>query len=175
MTALVLFFFFCQALGAAIGVAASLWGEMSYMSAMWKGQKDIAERAYLRIIGSGMRYGLGLSLLASLFLVILAYVFNTSPQPALTASYWMFIAFAFLIIISAWAIVRKHVSFALGSAATLTAWWLLAYLTLGRLPVFSFGSAIALYVILTAIVYAVLRYVRFLALDSAMKHRLPKP
>ena len=176
MTALILFLFFCQALGAFIGVVTAAWGEILYIGAVREGKEiDHARREHLRLIGHSLRFGMTLSLMASFFLVVLSYALHTSPQPALTASYWMFIVFTLLIIASSWALARKKISFALGSAALLTAWWLLAYLTLGRLPVGTFSSAIALYIVLTAVVYAALRFVRFFVLDSAMKRRLPKP
>jgi hypothetical protein len=107
-----------------------------------------------------------LSLLASFVLIVISYALHEAPQPALTTSYWIFIAFTLLIIGISWALSRRHISFALGSAAALTAWWLLAYLTLGQLPALSFASAIALYVVLTAVIYAVLYYVRLLALHK---------
>lgn len=164
MTTLILFLFFCQVLGAFIGVVTAAWGELLYIGAMRDGKEDLARHEHLRLIGHSLRFGMTLSLVASFFLVVIAYLLKVSPQPALTASYWMFIAFAFLIIGASWALSRKKISFALGSAGLLTAWWLMAYLTLGRLPVVSFSSAIALFVVLTAVVYAVLCFTRFLIL-----------
>lgn len=166
MNALILFLIFCQALGASVGACTAIWGEISYIFAMRDGKIDTAERTHLRIIGHGLRFGMTLLLLVSLVLVIVAYVLHDALQPALTASYWVFITFALIIIYISWALARSHISFALGSAAALTAWWLLTYLTLGRLPMYSFGSAIAMYVVLTAIIYAVLYYVRLFALHK---------
>jgi hypothetical protein len=71
---------------------------------------------------------------------------------------------ALLIIGIAWALSRRRVPFALGSAAIFTAWWFLAFLTIGQLPMLTFGSAVALLVVATAIFYAVLQYARMLAL-----------
>ncbi len=164
MVALILFLIFCQALGACVGVFTAIWGELAYIRAMRDGKLDSAERAHLRIIGHGLRFGMTLLLLASFALVVVAYALRGTPQPALTAGYWIFVALAFLVIGFSWALSRRHISFAFGSAAALTAWWLLAYLTLGRLPVLSFGSAVALYAVLTAVIYVVLYCVRLLAL-----------
>ena len=164
MTVLILVLIFCQALGAFIGVSTAMWGEFAYIRAIRGGELAAASRAYLRIIGNGLRFGLTLSLLSSLSLVIISYTIHGALQPALTASYWIFIIFAFLVIGISWALSHRRISFELGSAAALTAWWLLAYLTLGRLPILFFSSAIALYVVLTGIVYVLLRYVRLFAL-----------
>jgi hypothetical protein len=172
MTSLILFLLFCQAFGAVIGIITAIWGEFAYIHAMHDGKLDVAERAHLSVIARGLRFGMTLLLLSSLGLVIISFALQGALQPAMTASYWIFIALALLVIVTSWALSRRKVSFALGSAAVLTAWWLLAYLTLGQLPTLSFTSAIALYVILTAVIYAVLRYIRVLALDGAMKHHL---
>jgi len=163
MITLILFLIFCQALGACVGAFTAIWGELAYVRDMRDGKLDTAERAHLNVIAHGLRFGMTLLLVASLALVVIAYAFNETPQPALTASYWIFIALAILIIGISWALSRKKISFAFGSAITLTAWWLLAYLTLGQLPIVSFAAAVALYVVLTAVIYVVLRYLRVLA------------
>lgn len=164
MPTLILFLLFCQALGAVAGVSAALWGEFAYIHALNDGKIDSAERAHLRSIGHSLRFGMTLLLLSSFALVIVAFIVQGTPQPALTEGYWIFIALALTAILISWALARRRISFALGSAAVLTAWWLLAYLVLGRFPLVSFGGAIALYVVLTAVIYAVLSFFRFLAL-----------
>jgi len=163
MASLILFLLFCQALGACVGVFTAIWGELAHIRAMRDGKIDTAERAHLRVIAHGLRFGMTLLLLASFALVVIAYTLHWTPQPALTASYWTSIALALLIIVVSWALSRRRISFPLGSAAALTAWWLLAYLTLGQLPMYSFGSVIALYVVLTAVIYVVLHCIRLLA------------
>ena len=163
MTTLIFFFLFCQVLGAFSGVFAAIWGERAYICAMRDGKIDTAEQEHLAVIGKGLRFGMSLLLTASLALIVSAYTLHNALQPALTASYWIFITLALLIIGISWALSRRRISFVFGSAAAFAAWWLLAYLTLGRLPI-SFGSAVALYVVFTAIMYAVLRSVHFLAL-----------
>ena len=103
-----------------------------------------------------------LALLASLGLVILAYLRHAMLQPALTSGYWIFVALALGVIYLSWAISRRRISFVLGSAAAFTAWWFLAYLSLGFLSGISFGAAVALYVVAAAVFYALLRYAHFL-------------
>lgn len=171
MITFISFLIFCQALGACIGAGTAVWAEVAFIRAMRDGKIDIAERAHLRFIAHGLRFGMTLLLLASLALVIAAYALGWALQPALTASYWILITFALLVIFISWALSRKHISFALGSAAVLSSWWLLAYLTLGQFPARSFGAAIALFVVLTAVIYAALYYIRLLALGSTMKHQ----
>ncbi|MCX6786568.1 MAG: hypothetical protein NTU85_01975 [Candidatus Kaiserbacteria bacterium] len=165
MNTLVLFLIFCQAFGAFVGVLTSFWGEISYILAMRDGKIDAAERTHLRIIGNGLRFGMTLLLLSSLALIIVSYTLHGALQPAMTASYWIFISFAFLIIGISWFLSRKNISFVLGSAVLLTAWWLLVYLTLGQLSI-SYGAAAALFIVLAAVVYAVLCLIHFLALHS---------
>ena len=163
MTSLVAFIIFCQALGAVVGVAATTWGELAYLRAMRDGKIDVAERAHLDAIAHGLRFGMTLLLSASFALVIVAYLAHATTQPALTASYWTLILFALLVVYVSWALSRHRLSFALGSALAFSAWWFLAYLTLGWLPPLSFGAAIAFFVIATVIFYGILQYARMLA------------
>ncbi|MBI4065585.1 hypothetical protein HY412_00115 [Candidatus Kaiserbacteria bacterium] len=158
MADFVTFLVFCQALGASVGAVTTLWGEFAYIRAMRDGKIDVAERAHLDIIAKGLRFGMTLLLLASLGLVITAYTLHVAPQPALTPAYWILILLALLIIGISWALSRRHISFALGSAIIFTSWWFLSYLTLGWLPELSFGSAIALLVVATAIIYGLFHY-----------------
>lgn len=163
MTALIPFLVFCQALGALVGAVTSVWGELAYIRDMRDGKIDTAERAHLNIIARGLRFGMILILLASLGLVIVAYTSGAALQPALTPAYWTLIMLALLVVGISWALFRRHISFAFGSAALFTSWWFLVYLTLGLLSPLSFGSSAALLVVATAIIYALLRYVRILA------------
>jgi hypothetical protein len=162
MIALIFFLVFCQAFGAFIGAFTALWGEVVYMLAMRDGKIDAAERAHLRAIGNGLRFGMMLLLLASLALVIISYALHGALQPALTASYWVFITLALLIIIVSWALARKKISFAIGSAICFTAWWFLTFLTLGLLSIISYGAVLALFTVLVAVCYAVLYYAHLL-------------
>ncbi len=161
MPPLLSFFVFCQALGASVGAVTAVWSELAYVRALQDGKLDYAERAHLRIIGHGLRYGMILLLLASLGLVVAAYIEHTALQPALTSWYWTFIALALLIISISWALSRKHISFKLGSASLFTAWWFLVYLSFGWLPL-SFGAAVMSFIVATAIFYAMLHYMRLL-------------
>ena len=164
MEALISLLVFCQALGALGGALAVVWGELAYVRAMRDGKIDSAERTHLRIIAHGLRFGMMLLLLSSLGLIIIAYWLRTTPQPALSASYWMLIVLALLTIGVSWALSRRHISFSFGSAMLFATWWFLAYLTLGLFPPISFGAAVAFFVVATAIFYAVLQSGRFLAL-----------
>ncbi len=162
MTGLVAFTLFCQALGALIGAVAVVWGEFAYMRAMRDDHIDRAERAHLNAIAHGLRWGMSLLLIASLALVALAYVARAALQPALMPSYWTLMALAILVVYVSWALSRKRISFALGSAIAFAAWWFLVYITLGFVPSLSFGASAAFFVVATAIFYAILRYARFL-------------
>lgn len=166
MSALVPFLFFCQALGASVGVFTAVWSEVAYIYAMRDGKIDHAERVHLNALAKGLRFGMTLLLLASLGLVVAAYALQDAVQPALSASYWISIALSLLIICTTWALSRKRISFSFGSAIVFTAWWFLAYLTIGWLPPLSFGSAVALLVLATAVFYVFLHYGRFLALRT---------
>ncbi|MFA5942096.1 MAG: hypothetical protein WC798_00270 [Candidatus Paceibacterota bacterium] len=165
MTKLILFLFFCQVLGAFTGACTAIWGELAHIRAMRDGEIDTAERAHLRVIAHGLRFGMTLLLLSSLALAVVAYALHETLQPALTANYWIFTLLTLLVIGFSWALARRRVSFTFGSAAALTAWWLLAYLTLGRLTI-PFGSAVALYVVLTAVIYGLLRTIRIFAVHK---------
>ena len=163
MTTLIAFLVFCQALGALIGAVTAVWSELAYVRAMRDGKVAPAERAPLAVIAHGLRYGMTLLLLASLGLVIVAYMQGSSLQPALTPSYWTFIAHALLVISVSWALSRRHISFPFRSAFIFNAGWALVYLSFGWLSL-SFGAAVMSFVVATAIFYAVLYYARLLAL-----------
>jgi hypothetical protein len=156
MTATVSFLVFAQAFGACVGAFTAVWGEFAYMRARRDGKIDVAERAHLRIIANGLRFGMSLLLLSSFGLVVVAYMLHATLQPALTPTYWTLIALSLFVIGAAWALSRRHVSFTLGSAAVFSAWWFLVYLTLGWLPPLSFGAAVAFFAVATALFYAVL-------------------
>ncbi len=162
MTTVVAFIVFCQALGALVGAGTTVWGELAYHKAIRDGKITHAERAHLHAIAHGLRFGMMMLLLSSFALVIVAYLTQDTLQPALTESYWTLIVFALLIIYVSWALSRGRISFALGSAIAFTAWWLLAYLTLGLIPALSFSTTIAFFVVATGIFYAVLEYARML-------------
>ena len=163
MPALIFFLVFCQALGAIVGVFTALWGELAYLRALRDGKLSTAERIHLDHIARGLRFGMSLLLVASLGLVIVAYLLHAPLQPALTASYWTLMALALLVVGVSLALSRGRVSFALGSAIIFSGWWFLVYLTFGQLPALSFGTAVALYVVVVALFYALLHYVRLFA------------
>lgn len=162
MTTLVYFLVFCQALGALSGACMAVWSELAYMRYMRDGKIDHAERAHLNVIAHGLRFGMSLLLLSSFALVIVMYLLHATQQPALTASYWILIVLAILIISVSWALSRRRISFALGSAVIFTGWWFLVFLTFGQLPALTFGAGVALYIVGVAILYALFHYARFL-------------
>ena len=157
------FLVFCQALGAIVGVTTTVWSELAYLKAMRDGKINNAERMHLLIIGHGLRYGLTLLLLASIGLVITAFINKSALQPALTPSYWILMVVALVIISVSWGFARRHLSFRIASATLFTAWWFIVYLSFGLLPL-SFGSAAASFVVAAVIFYALLHYARLLAL-----------
>jgi len=156
MIELIAFLIFCQALGAAIGAFTAVWSEIAYMRAVKDGKITHAERAHLRIIGKGLRFGMSLLLFASLGLVVVAYIIHADPQPVLTTSYWVLMVVSLLIIGISWALSRRYISFARGSAVAFAAWWFLVYLTFGLLPLISFGATVAYLIVSTAVFAAML-------------------
>ena len=169
MTTLVSFLAFCQALGALVGAFTAVWSELAYIRAIRDGHIDGAERAHLDVIAKGLRFGIALLLLASFGLVVVDFILQATLQPALSASYWTSILLAFLIIGVSWALSRRRISFAFGSAILFTTWWFLAYLTFGLLPPLSFGATVAFFVVATGIFYALLQYARFLVLHEHLE------
>jgi hypothetical protein len=162
MTILITFLVLCQAFGALVGAGTTVWSEFSYLRAMRDGEIDRAERAHLRVLGHGLRFGLVLLLLASFGLVLVAYLERAATQPAVTSQYWASVLLALLIVYVAWALAHKHLSFAFGSAIAFSAWWFLAYLAIGLVPPLSFGAVVAFFVIATGIFYGLLQYARML-------------
>lgn len=168
MDPLIIFFVICQAFGAIMGACSAVWGELCYLAAVRDGHISRAERVHLDSLAHGLTYGMTLLLVASLGLVITAYVSGAAVQPALTSTYWSFIALALLVTTLAWALSRRHLSFALTTAAIFTGWWFLLYLALGRLPALTFGASVALFVIVTALFYAILHASRSVAIKRTV-------
>jgi hypothetical protein len=127
---------------------------------------DHAEREHLALIARALRWGMILVLIGSIGLVLIDYAYGTPLQPALTTGYWLEMTFALVIIAASWALSRKKVSFWLGSAIAFTGWWSLVLLDLGRAPALGYGASLALYVIATAIIAAILAYARMLTARS---------
>ncbi len=163
MVSFISFLIFCQVLGALIGVGTAIWAEIAYMKAMGDGKIDNAENVHLRAIAKGLTFGMTLLLSASLALVIATYFAQANIQPALTTNYWLLIVFAVVAIYATWALSKKCITFALGSAIAFTAWWFLAYVTLGQLSLLSFGVVIAFFVVTVGIFYVILQYARMLS------------
>ncbi|MFZ2167817.1 MAG: hypothetical protein WAV50_03020 [Minisyncoccia bacterium] len=163
MATFIPFIVFCQVLGALVGAFTTVWGEIVYLHALRDGRIDHAERAHLRVIAQGLRFGMTLLLISSFALVGIAYASSAAYQPALTSGYWELIVLALVVVYVSWALSRGRISFALGSAIAFTGWWFLAYLTLGWMPSLSFGATLAFFVIATGIFYAILEYARMLA------------
>ena len=164
MDALIPFLVFCQALGAFTGAFSAVWSEIAYVRAVKDGKIDRAERIHLDGIARGLRFGMTILLLASFGLVIVDFALRTALQPALTPGYWTFVVLALLVVGVSWALSRRFVSFAFGSALIFTAWWFLAYLSIGWLPPLTFGAALAFFAVATAIFYVILQGNRFFVL-----------
>lgn len=146
-----------QALGAVLGAGSAVWGELSYSRAMRDGKVNRAEHKHLEAIHRGLRFGMTTVLLSSFGLVVAAYINEASPQPGLTASYWLLMIFAFIIIGASWAMARRTIAFTRGSLIAFTAWWFLAYLTLGGLPIASIQAGFAAFVVALAL-FAIVLY-----------------
>lgn len=168
MSTVLAFFVYGQVLGAALGVAAAIWGEIAYLRMMRDGKIDEAERAHLTFIARGLRYGMTIILFSSLGIVVEEYLQRAALQPALSAGYWALMMLAILVTIITWALSRKLVSFSFGSVLVFSGWWFLSFHSLGLMSQYSFGSAVALFVVATAVFYAVLQYIRFLSLPRSL-------
>ena len=159
---------FMQALGAVVGVVYAILAELAWMAAVKDGRLDRAERVHLTHLANGLRFGMASILISSFGLVVIAY-FKHGMQPAETASYWTMILLAVLVVGLSWALSRKKIPFALGSAAIFTGWWFLALLVLGQVPEMNFGSALAFYAVATSVFAGILYYSRMLILNSVQK------
>lgn len=162
MLTFVTFLVFCQALGALVGAGTAVWGELAYVHAMRDGHVSKAEKAHLAVIGRGLRFGMSLLLLASLGLVVVAYVLQAPLPPAFTASYWILIGLACLILGVSWAMSRKYMRFTIGSAIAFSAWWFLVYLTAGQLPTATVGATVLFFIVSTGIFASALIANRYL-------------
>lgn len=155
-----------QAFGAVAGTVAAMWSEMAYLRAMRDGRIDAAEDEHLLGIATGLRYGMTLVLLSSIVLIFIAYQSGSELQPALSPNFWTFIILSLVIVLVSWALSRHTIAFPLGSAIVFTGWWFLMLQSLGQLPIVSFGSSVAFFVVAVAIFYALLQYMRFLAMKT---------
>ncbi len=161
MAALAILLAMGQLLGALIGVGSAVWGELAYMRALRDGHIDKGEKAHIKSIGRGLRFGMTLLLLSSLGLVVSAYILQTTP-PALTESYWLLVFLSTLIIGVSWALSRAVVPFAEGSIIAFSAWWFLFYLVSGQLTLENIGAAISFYIIATVLLMVIVKGARSL-------------
>lgn len=162
MSSLFTLFVVVQVCGAFIGVVGAVWSELAYVHAAKDGTINKAERAHLQVIAHALRFGMLLLLLASSGLVVLAYLKQINP-PALTDVYWIFMMLALLIIVAAWALSRNRMPFVIGSGVIFSGWWFLLFLTIGQLPMLSFGEALGLYTVITTVFCGILWYTRRVA------------
>jgi len=145
--ALVTFLVLGQALGALIGAGMAVWSEIVYVQALRDGKVDHAERAHLKAIGRGLRFGMTILLVSSIGLVISAYVSENTLHSVLTTSFWTLVTLALIILSSSWLLSRKRASFLVSSATAFTAWWFLVYLTFGKLPTASPNFTVLFFVV----------------------------
>jgi hypothetical protein len=157
----------CQALGALVGTMCAVWGQIAYVRALRDGVVDRAERAHLDAIAHGLWVGMSLLLASSLGLVFFAHASGAAVQPGVTASYWALMILAFTVIGLTWALSRRHISFPIGAAAILMAWWMMLFLAFGRLPTTTLGATLAAYVVGAGILYFLLQYIHVMAQDEA--------
>ncbi len=166
MLALTYLLVLLQALGAGIGAGMAVWAELAYIRAARDGNIDEAEAAHLRHIARGLRYGMLLVLLSSLGLVVLSYVAQSVVPPALQSSYWTLMVLSLVVIIVSWALSRKRLSFALGSATLFAGWWSLVFLATGQIPPLAFGASIGFFIVATVLFYGLLHLTRHVARTS---------
>jgi hypothetical protein len=162
METLTILFVVLQAVGAIIGAGGAVLGEMSYFRAIADGRVDRAEREHLGVIATALRFGMLLLLASSIALVLIAFIEVSPYQLAYLASYWSMMTLALAVIWASWALSRRRIAFWLGSAIAFTGWWMMALLSLGRLPLLTYGATMALAVVACAIVAGILAYIRSL-------------
>ncbi|MFA7302200.1 MAG: hypothetical protein WC030_00430 [Candidatus Paceibacterota bacterium] len=165
MSALTSILVFCQALGAFVGATSAVWSELAYMWAMRDGRVNKAERAHLKSIDRGLRFGMSLLLLSSLGLVVSAFATDSALQPAFTESYWTLVVLALLVILVSWVMSRRYLSLAIGSAISFTAWWFLLYLTTGQLATGTVGTTATFFAIAAVLVFILLQTGRRISLS----------
>lgn len=151
------FLVFCQALGAFVGAASAVWSELAYLWVFRDGRINKAERAHLKSIDRGLRFGMSLLLLSSLGLVVNAFLLQSATQPALTESYWLLVALTLLVILMSWVMSRRYLSLAIGSAISFTAWWFLLYLTTGQLTTGTVAATATYFAIAAVLVFIILQ------------------
>jgi hypothetical protein len=168
MNALLFSFALLQAVGSVVGAGGAVFAEIFYLRAIQDGTIDDAERAHLRIVANALRWGMLILLVGSIGLVLTDFIYDVPVQPALTHAYWIEMGLAFAIIFFSWALSRRRVGFIVSSAAVFAGWWFMALLVFGRLPYITFGAAAALYVVTTAVIAALLFYVRIFIVKPAV-------
>ena len=167
MNTLTLLFTLMQAAGAVVGAGGSVFAELFYLRAVKDGAIDEAERAHLSTVAGALRIGMLIYLIGSVGMVIMSFAYLTPLQPALTHTYWIQAGLVFAILFFAWALSRKLVSFTVGSAGVFAGWWFITFLVFEKLPAITFGAAVGIYLVATAVVAAFLYYVRTLLRGSA--------
>ena len=146
--------------GALVGTGFTTFAEVFYTHAVSDGEIDHHERKYLRRLFKGFTFGITLVLLSNLALIVLEYLVPDAPQAVLAAPFWALQTLTLLIIATGWLLSKRRISWWLGSAAVLTAWWMMLLIDLGFFNTSSYLVLVFDYILVTALVAGLLSYAR---------------
>lgn len=147
-------------LGAALGAVGITMGELFYARALADGKLENYEREYIRATFWSLRWGMTLVLFASVATILAEYLALSTPQHVLTASFWLTITAALVIILAGWGLSRRKIPWWLGSAAGFSGWWTIFALSTWRDLPYSYGTLAFAYLIGTGIVAGIFAVIR---------------
>jgi hypothetical protein len=147
-------------LGALVGTGMTTYAEIFYTHAVSDGEIDHHERKYLRRLFRGFTFGMTLVLLSDLVLIVLEYLIPNAPQAVLTAPFWSLQILTVLILLLGWLLSKRRIMWWLGSAAVLSAWWILLGIDLGTFNSSGYLELLFNYVLVTALFAALLSFLR---------------
>ncbi len=147
-------------IGALLGTAFTTYAEIYYTIAASDGRIDHHERKYLRHLFRGLRFGMTLVLLSGIALIVLEYLVPSGQQAVLASPFWMLETLIFLVLILGRQLSEKRVTWWLGSAGVLSAWWMILLIDFGVFNQFGYLILVSLYVLTTLVVAGILGYIR---------------
>jgi hypothetical protein len=147
-------------LGVTIGVAGITFAEIFYLKATADGRIDAREKEYIRSTFWALKWGMFIVLISGSLLILVEYQLPFMNQAVLFAPLWVQETLCLVIITSGWALVKKKVSWFVGTALAFSAWWMILILDAWHNVPLGYSSLIILYALFASLSAIILGYVR---------------
>lgn len=150
-------------LGACLGAGGALFAEIFYAKATADGRLDRRERDWFRSTFFALRWGMTLVLISGILLVVVQYFLPNSPERVLHPALWVQNLLALVIIVFAYLLARKQITWHVGAGAVFAGWWMIFALDVWQGGIYPLLILTAIYVALVLASMAFWGYVSALA------------